>query len=80
MLYWDNENDRVWRAEVGAGLHVRVDKVGQGIYTAEVLDAAGQSLGSQSGINFGRIAQDIAAVMAHRILRDAMLSLEGDEK
>lgn len=77
MLYWNNENDRVWRAEIGGGLHVRVDKLPEGTYTAEVLDAAGKELGRQSSIQFGRIAQDVAVAMAHRILRDAMLSLEG---
>lgn len=81
MITWEHPTENIWRARIGQVLRLRVEArvVGTEIrYIAEVEDSTGNFIERQDGINFGRIAQDIAIAMAHRILHEALREIEGE--
>lgn len=75
-LEWETYAYHCAYASVGNLLGLRVRKVA-GEYVADVENMDGQIIEQQSGIHFQAIAADIAVAMAHRILRDLVLGLEG---
>ena len=77
MQQWKEvEHGRLWLTSVGNVLTVYVAKTSAGDFEARVVGMNG-IIEIAANINFGRIAQDVGLAMAHRILRDEMLRLEG---
>ena len=77
MQQWKEvESGRLWLTSVGNVLTVYVAKTSAGDFEARVVGMNG-IIEIAADINFGRVAQDVGLAIAHRILRDEMLWLEG---